>query len=136
MSLRDRLPRLRHLPLVWEVVRVYLVVRRERRDKDVRAVLERLRAAAAPAVPQDDSLDCALHLGRATSRTLRPLPGDTRCLTQALVLSALLARRSIPGSLVIGVDPGEEFGAHAWVEYQGRPLLPTHGGRFQRLVEL
>jgi hypothetical protein len=55
---------------------------------------------------------------------------------QSLTLSALLARRGYASKLVIGVQAGEAFGAHAWVELDGRPLLPPGGEAFQRLVEL
>jgi hypothetical protein len=55
---------------------------------------------------------------------------------QSLTLSALLARRGYSSMLVIGVRAGEAFGAHAWVELDGRPLLPPGGDTFQRLVEL
>jgi Transglutaminase-like superfamily len=53
---------------------------------------------------------------------------------RSLVLVSLLARRSLPATLVIGVLPGERFAAHAWVELSGRPLLPA--GDYERLVEL
>jgi hypothetical protein len=44
---------------------------------------------------------------------------------RSLVLTALLSRRGIASTLVIGVRPGGEFGAHAWVEHEGAPLLPS-----------
>jgi hypothetical protein len=55
---------------------------------------------------------------------------------RSLVLMALLDRRDIGSSLVIGVRPGERFGAHAWVELAGRPLLPRGESEFERFVEL
>ena len=61
---------------------------------------------------------------------------DSRCLMQSVVLVAMLARRGAEASLVIGVRPGVDFGAHAWVELAGRALLPTFGDDFARLVEL
>lgn len=76
----------------------------------------------------------ARRLGHAVGRTLRLLPTDSRCLIQSLVLTRLLARRSIPCTLVIGVRNEPEFQAHAWVEHQERPVLPA--GRYQRLTEL
>jgi hypothetical protein len=48
----------------------------------------------------------------------------------------MLARRGIDSSIVIAVQSGEAFGAHAWVEYHGRPLLPTSKRRFERLTEI
>lgn len=76
----------------------------------------------------------ALRIGRAVSRTLRLLPTDSRCLIQSLVVSRLLARRSIPGTIVIGVSKTSEFKAHAWVEHGGEPILPA--GQYTRLTEL
>jgi Transglutaminase-like superfamily len=39
----------------------------------------------------------------------------------------LLGRRGIPSRVVIGVRTSPEFAAHAWVEQEGLPLLPTDG---------
>jgi Transglutaminase-like superfamily len=78
----------------------------------------------------------AARLGRAVQRTLRLVPGDARCLMQSLVLTAVLARRGIDTKLLIGVSPGEEFEAHAWVEYSGRALLPDSQGIYHVLAEL
>ena len=78
-----------------------------------------------------------LRLGRAVAKTLTKLPADSRCLMQSVVLTAMLERRATPVTLVIGVQqPGETFGAHAWVELDGTALLPTGGDQFARLVEL
>lgn len=78
----------------------------------------------------------AVRVGRAVARMLPSLPGDTRCLTQALVLTELLARRGIGSTLVISAAPGEEFTAHAWLEHGGMPVLPADGPGFGRLVSL
>lgn len=78
----------------------------------------------------------AHRLGRAVQRTLRLVPGDTRCLTRSLVLTQLLSRRGIPAKLVIGARATPSFLAHAWVECAGRPVLPAGDGSFGRLVEL
>jgi hypothetical protein len=83
-----------------------------------------------------DSHRAGLRLGSAVARTLRVLPTDSRCLMRSLVLSALLARRGIDARLVLGVRPGADFAAHAWVEHHGGPLLPPGNGSFQRLVEM
>jgi Transglutaminase-like superfamily len=76
-----------------------------------------------------------LRMGAAVTRVLGALPRDPRCLTTSLVLIALLARRGIPATVVIGVrlDP---FAAHAWVEHDGRPLLPPATAPFERLLEV
>ncbi len=69
-------------------------------------------------------------------RVLSYLPGDTRCLRRSLVLTRMLARRGIPGRLVIGARTSPEFLAHAWVECSGVPVLSPEGETFGRLVEL
>jgi hypothetical protein len=46
------------------------------------------------------------------------------CLTQALVLSRLLARSGVPTTLRIGVArPQGPLTAHAWLEYQGQVII-------------
>jgi hypothetical protein len=78
----------------------------------------------------------AVRLGRAVARTLRLVPGDTRCLARSLVLTTLLARRGIQAKLVIGARPEPDFRAHAWVECAGHAVLPPGDGAYGRLVEL
>jgi hypothetical protein len=68
---------------------------------------------------------------------LRLTPGDTRCLNQSLVLSVLLVRRGVTSRIVVAVrGSGEAFGAHAWVEVDGRALLVPGQPDDARLVEL
>lgn len=78
----------------------------------------------------------AVRLARATTRMLHRLPGDTRCLSQSLVLIGLLARRGIGSKLLIAVAPGQAFKAHAWVEHGGVPVLPPEDTDFRELAEL
>lgn len=78
----------------------------------------------------------ALDLARAVQRTLKLAPLDDRCLMQSLVLTALLARRGIASTLHIAVKPGDEFKAHAWVEYFGSTLLPGAGEPYESLTQL
>lgn len=133
-----RLSPLRKARLVGEVLVSYARVRRHLRREDLPTVVERLRAGAAkPSGPLDGAAyEAGLRLARATSRTITKLPTDSRCLMRSLVLTTLLARRNVGGTLVIGVSPGDEFGAHAWVELGGRPLLPPDEATYVRLVEL
>jgi hypothetical protein len=77
-----------------------------------------------------------LRLGRAVLRTLGVLPADSRCLVRSLVLTRVLARRGIESSFVIGVTVEPEFAAHAWVESDRVPLLPTSGDAYRQLVRL
>jgi hypothetical protein len=98
------------------------------------AALRQARGSRAPSPP--DAVAEGRRLGRAVDRLLRPMPTDTRCLSQALTLTRLLAARRMDGVLVIGVAGGDDFEAHAWVELDGRPLLPSGDGRYERLTEL
>ncbi len=83
-----------------------------------------------------DVLPEARRLGSAVTRTLRLLPGDTRCLTRSLVLTLILSRRGVPAKLVIGARAAPRFIAHAWVEHEGQAVLAPGDGSFGRLVEL
>jgi hypothetical protein len=83
-----------------------------------------------------DPLAEGRRLGYAVNRIVARIPGESRCLMRSLVLTSLLSRRGIPSTIVIGVSPGSAFGAHAWVELDGEPLLPPHAWQFERLVEL
>lgn len=126
---------LARVPLAAEIVLAYLRTRRSMARLPIDVVLADMRAAA-PAEAFADRLAEARHLGSAVTRTLALLPGDTRCLARSLVLAALLGRRGIPAKLVIGTRAAPDFGAHAWVEQDGHPVLDPGGGSFARLVEL
>lgn len=77
-----------------------------------------------------------IRLGIVIQRIFRLLPGDTRCLTRSVVLMRMLARRQIDTTLIIGVRAAPTFGAHAWIEHDGRPLLEPIEADGQRMVEL
>jgi transglutaminase superfamily protein len=123
------------LRLGAEITRTTVRVRRLVRRNDLPSALARCRASAPTSHPASAPHD-VVRLGRAVRRTLAALPGDSRCLVSSLVLIAVLARRGIGASLVIGVRPGKSFGAHAWVEVDGMPALPAARGKFARLVTL
>jgi hypothetical protein len=120
-----------------EVMATYAQVRKLMRRSDLKTALAQLRSAEPTMVVEgEERVVAAQRLSRAVMRTLPKLPVNSSCLMQSLTLSGLLARRGIDGRLVIGVQPGEEFGAHAWVELDGRALLEPGGDRFARLVDL
>jgi hypothetical protein len=120
-----------------EVMATYAQVRKLMRRSDLKTALAQLRSTEPTMVVEDEErVVAAQRLSRAVMRTLPKLPVNSSCLMQSLTLSGLLARRGIDGTLVIGVQPGEEFGAHAWVELDGRALLEPGGDRFARLVDL
>ncbi|HZN16460.1 MAG TPA: lasso peptide biosynthesis B2 protein [Acidimicrobiales bacterium] len=127
----------RRARLVAEIAATYLRVRRLQRRSTLPETLTALRRPldSPPRQPPVNRGD-GIRLGQAVARTLRALRRDSRCLMQSLVLSDLLARRDTATTLVIGVRPGENFLAHAWVELDGAPLLPPMDDEFVRLTEL
>jgi Transglutaminase-like superfamily len=133
---RERLPAAQKVSLAAEIIVAYVKVRRLLKRGSLDAVTAAMRGpTTAPPVPVEDSHAAGLRLGAATTRVLGALPRDPRCLTKSLVLTALLARREITATLVIGVRP-DPFAAHAWVEQDGRPLLPPAPAPFERLLEV
>ena len=127
--------------LVGEILSVYTMTRWRMPRGDIRQIAESTRTLLQGATdtqppPGQDSWQVAAHLGQAVFRTLRVLPTDSRCLVQSLVLSRMLAARGIPSTLVIGAHSRPDFEAHAWVEHEGRPVLPPRGFQDSRLVEL
>jgi hypothetical protein len=116
--------------IAWTTLRVRRLVQRN----DLPTVLERCRAAVSQPVPVP-SRDEVVRISRAVRRTLGALPGDSRGLVASLVLIAVLARRGVAASLVVG-RPRNGFGAHAWVEVGGLPALPAAKDKFAHLVAL
>jgi transglutaminase-like putative cysteine protease len=120
-----------------EVATTYVRARRNLRRAGLRQTLAELRAAEPHVeASADDPVAIGRRLGQIVTRTLRALPADGRCLSQSLVLTRLLAARGVESQLVIAVQPGEEFAAHAWVEHDGVALLPRGTERFEELVTL
>jgi hypothetical protein len=125
--------------LAREIVAAYLQARRELRRAPIESVVAALRSEEAsppPLTPGPHALEEARRLGWIVARTLKLMPGDTRCLARSLVLTRLLARRGVPAKLVIGARGGPGFLAHAWVECDGQPVLSPGDESFGRLVEL
>ena len=86
-------------------------------------------------LPSNEAL-LGVRFGFIIQRIFRLLPGDTRCLTRSIVLLRMLSRRHVGASLVIGIRLAPTFGAHAWVEHAGQPLLEPIEEAGQRLLEL
>jgi hypothetical protein len=128
----DRLPLRKRLALGTEILRAYVAARRELRSGELRDVVRSLRETEDVVAPEVTPR----RLAQATSRTLRFVPFDTRCLMTSLVVTRLLARRRIPGVFVLAVSPGPDFAAHSWVECDGRPILAAGDEGFGRLLEL
>lgn len=122
--------------LALEIIGAYAAARRELKRAPIADVVAALRAERLPLTAEPSALWEARRLGRAVTRTLSLVPGDTRCLARSLVLTRMLARRGIDAKLVIGARPAPEFLAHAWVEHEGEPVITPGDGSFARLVEL
>jgi hypothetical protein len=133
-----RLNALERIRLATEIAISYVRARHRLRRGSLDAVVASLRSRPALGVePSGEStLADARRLGRAVGRVLGVLPGDTRCLVRSLVLTQLLARRGVVTRLVIGARTGPDFLAHAWVEYEGEPVLSPGDRSFGRLTEL
>jgi hypothetical protein len=123
--------------LAAEILAAYAVARRQLRRGDLAETLAALRDCdGAPQLTGDEARAAAFRLAGAARRTLRLVPADSRCLMRSLVVTRLLARRGIATTLVIAARVSNGFGAHAWVEVGGRPVLDPAGPPFERLVEL
>ena len=131
-----RLSPLQRGALAAEILRDYVPAMRTLRANDLPLMARSARAVQPHGrpVPPVEPYVLGRQLGGATIKLLRLLPTDSRCLIRSLVVLRLMRRRSLEGKLVIGVRPGPDFGAHAWVELDGRPVLPP--GRYERLMEL
>jgi hypothetical protein len=126
----------RKLLLGGEILAAYARVRWLASRRNLPRTLQVLRGESPPQSSGIVEQVVGLRLGHAVGRTLGTLPADSRCLMRSLVLVRMLAGRGIESTLVIGVRPGPEFEAHAWVESNGMALLPDGASRYQRLLEL
>lgn len=130
------------LRLAGEILMTYVKVRRGLRRKDARSVLRDLRDVPLERRPAADPTNTEVArrvatLARETVRVMRGVPRDRRRMSQALVLSVLLAQRGVASCVVVAVgDPRERSGAEAWVEVDGRAVLPGAGGAEARLEVL
>ena len=91
------------------------------------------------------SLEAVKCLGRKAPRVMLPtpeflaaaarkvdtaaafFPGRALCLERSFALYAVLRRTGVEARLRIGAQP-YPFAAHAWVEYDGRPVGESHDG--------
>jgi hypothetical protein len=136
----NRLSHPQRARLVCEVLLTYCRVRWAIRRNDLPDALSQLRLEPILAPKRPEPRAAAYLASRRMAyvvvSVLRLLPTDSRCLMRSLVVTRLLSRRGLESSLIIGVTPDPGFAAHAWVEYDGKPVLPTYGAATSRLVEL
>ena len=136
LALPDRMRPWHRARVLAEVLTAYIPLLKHLRSNELVSMVDGARAAGRAHMitrPRDPRRD-AVRLGSIVGQVLKVLPTDGRCLMQSLVLTRLLAARDIESRIVIGVSVDDGFAAHAWVEYEGRPVLPA--GRFDRLHEL
>lgn len=122
--------------IVLEVLCTYPVMLRALRRTSPAAMVGVARTIGSPAVeiPPTGARCEAERLGAIVGAVLDRLPTDSRCLIQSLVLTRLLARRSIDARVILGVSVDAGFKAHAWVEHEGSPVLPRL--RYEPLIDL
>jgi len=123
------------LRIAIEVLANYVPLWRAVRTDDLAGMAATARAGVrAIPTPPDRHAETAARIGEMVQRVMRLLPTDKRCLITSLVTLRVLSNRTIEGKLVIGVRTGETFSAHAWVEHDAHPILPS--GNYVRLHEL
>jgi hypothetical protein len=135
MRRRDARSYVERLGLVAEVLVTYVVVRRQVRRQDLPRAVAALRQERRPSYVAIVARE-PQALAVAAERVVARIPGDSRCLMRSLVVLAMLARRGVDARLILAARPTPEFAAHAWVERDGDPLLPTRGFGDARLAEL
>jgi hypothetical protein len=123
------------LRLIAELLMIYPALLAVVRTDDLRAMAAAARAPVRARVFTPPAIHhlTAVRLGQIVGQVFGLLPMDSRCLIRSLVLLRLLERRGIRATLQIGVKATGDFGAHAWVEHEGAPVLPT--GHIARLAE-
>jgi len=96
------------------------------------STLEKMRRRLLPETLaiSDASVDIP-RLAWAVRRVAHIVPMAT-CLTRALALQIILARKGVPAELVLGVgrSASDEFLAHAWLEKDGQIVI---GGSERRI---
>jgi hypothetical protein len=121
-----------------EIVVAYINARRLLRRSQLPDAVAALRLGAGDGREATGAaLPLARHLASATVRTIRLLPGDSRCLMRSLVLTRLMGRRGLGSTLVLSVSPQPpQFEAHAWIEHAGVALLPARPDGHEPIVRL
>jgi hypothetical protein len=100
------------LPLFWVGLRVFGLPR-------LRGWLDGPVRIERPSLGRDD----IKVMGTLVNIAGAHAPWPSTCLTRSLLLGWLLRRRGVRSELRIGVRLDEgRLEAHAWVEYEGRPI--------------
>ena len=132
---RDRSGAALKVPSVLECAVMIIALKMSLRLRGFARTLEWIgyRVQGVPPLPSVDSeaLRASEH---AVAMAGALYPGRALCLEQSLVLYYLLRRQGVPVKYCQGVQP-RPFEAHAWIEYQHRPLndVTEHVKLFARL---
>jgi hypothetical protein len=105
----------------WFWLLIFDLGLRTRPFPDLQAFAARLAKRPVPSPEQTENMIRALKaaVGLARYNHLYPMT----CLPRALTLQKLLSQRGIAAELKIGVrKEAGQLSAHAWLEYQGKPL--------------
>lgn len=120
------------LRLAGEIFVTYCRVRWAMSREELPQLVGRLRTA--PSGGGGFSRAQQEQLAGAVMGVLSVLPTDSRCLVRSLVYLSLLEKRGVASTLVIGARTEPDFKAHAWIECEGEPLLPSGDGEFAPLT--
>lgn len=95
----------------------------------MRNAVERWSRHPAPRPANAEEIADAQAMARIAAIAGRRGMVEATCLRRSLLLYGWLRRRGLRPVLQLGVPetpaPGAPFQAHAWVELEGTPLLPT-----------
>lgn len=81
---------------------------------------------ARPAPTADQTYPAPRRIAWLVERAARHCPWPATCLRRSLLLWAFLRRSGVASELRLGFrNPGGQFEAHAWVEWNGVPLNDT-----------
>jgi len=95
----------------------------------------RRRVESEPRLTAVDT-DAVVAAEQAVAMAGALYPGRALCLEQSLVLYYVLRQQGVAVKYCQGVQP-HPFQAHAWVEYQGKPIndVAEHVNHFKRLPD-
>lgn len=112
-------------PSALRCTAIITAVKLSLRAAGLRRTLRAIHRLAPPSrATRDVPYDEVERAARRVATVAAFFPGRVACLEQSLTLYWLLRRARIPASFRIGVLPSQ-FAAHAWVEYDGEPVLES-----------
>lgn len=123
----------------WSLLGWYRLALARRSFAELTAALQHAPGPGADAPLTDAQQAQARRIGYLVAAAATATPWASRCLAQSLATRHLLARRGIPGQIVLGVGSGvgsgphPDFDAHAWLRAGGE-VVNGGGGHEQYTV--